>query len=79
VYLIDLRSGELLRKLFASPVKHDDITGLTFCGGTTSVAVMTAGNELSVYHTDGTRMITIMAKADGPIRYADHCRERILS
>lgn len=68
MYLIDLRSGELIRKLFASPVKHDEIVGLTFCGGITTVAVMTAGNELSVYHTDGTRMVTIMAKADGPIK-----------
>ncbi|CEG40584.1 Lysosomal trafficking regulator LYST and related BEACH and WD40 repeat proteins [Plasmopara halstedii] len=71
VYLINLRTGELLRKLFASPIHHAEICGLTFCGGTTTVACMTTANELSVYQTDGTRMITISVDADGPIRCFD--------
>lgn len=69
VYLINLRTSELMRKLSASPIHRADICGLTFCGGTSTIACMTTANELSVYQTDGTRMVTINVNADGPIRY----------
>ncbi|KAE9336706.1 hypothetical protein PF008_g12894 [Phytophthora fragariae] len=68
VYLIDLRTSELMRKLFASPVQRAEICGLTFCGGSSTLACMSKANELSVYQTDGTRMITINVNADGPVQ-----------
>lgn len=69
VYLIDLRTSELMRKLFASPVQRAEIIGLTFCGGSSTLACMSKANELSVYQTDGTRMITVNVNADGPVQY----------
>ncbi|TDH67324.1 hypothetical protein CCR75_001890 [Bremia lactucae] len=69
VYLIDLRTCELIRKLIASPIHQAEICGLTFCGGTSTIACMTTANELSVYHTDGTRIVTIHVAVEGLIRY----------
>ncbi|KAG2780986.1 hypothetical protein PC129_g16903 [Phytophthora cactorum] len=71
VYLIDLRTSEQMRKLFASPVHRAEICGLTFCGGASTIACMSTANELSVYQTDGTRMVTINVNSDGPVRCFD--------
>lgn len=69
VYLIDLRTNELLRRLLPSPLRQAEITGLTFCGGLNTVACVTASNELSLYTTDGNRLASIDVKSDGKIRY----------
>lgn len=71
VYLIQLRTNELLRKLFASPIHRAEICGLTFCGGTSTIACMTAANELSVYQVTGTRIITSTVNAGTPIQCFD--------
>ncbi|KAG7396508.1 hypothetical protein PHYBOEH_002161 [Phytophthora boehmeriae] len=71
IYLIDLSTSELIRKLFASPVHRAEICGLTFCGAGSTIACMSTANELSVYDTDGTRMVTVNVKADGPMRCFD--------
>ncbi|CAI5740174.1 unnamed protein product [Peronospora destructor] len=72
VYLIDLRTCELMRKLFASPVQRAEICGLTFCNGGSTVACMSTANELSVYQIDGKRVVTINVNADdGPVRCFD--------
>ncbi|TYZ58484.1 hypothetical protein PybrP1_004189 [[Pythium] brassicae (nom. inval.)] len=68
VYLIDLRTNELLRKLSPSPLRQAEITGLTFCGGMSTIACVTASNELSLYTTDGNRLASIDVKSDGNIR-----------
>ena len=71
VYLIDLRTYELMRKLFASPIQRAEICGLTFCGGGSTIACMSTANELSVYQIDGKRVVTINVNADdGHVRYA---------
>uniref|UniRef100_K3WM84 BEACH domain-containing protein n=1 Tax=Globisporangium ultimum (strain ATCC 200006 / CBS 805.95 / DAOM BR144) TaxID=431595 RepID=K3WM84_GLOUD len=68
VYLIDLRTNELIRTLSPSPLRQSEISGLTFCGSVSTIACMTASNELSVYHTDGNRVTSIGVKCDGVIR-----------
>lgn len=70
VYLIDLRTNELIRKLSPSPLRQAEIAGLTFCGGMNAIACVTASNELSLYNTDGNRLASIDIKSDGAIRYA---------
>ncbi|KAI9913678.1 hypothetical protein PsorP6_005175 [Peronosclerospora sorghi] len=71
VYVLDLRTCELIRKFSVSPVHHAEVCALTFCGGGSTIACMTVANELVVYHVDGTLIISITVQADGPIRCFD--------
>ncbi|CAH0481759.1 unnamed protein product [Peronospora belbahrii] len=71
VYLINLRTCELIRKIFASPTQHAEICGLTFCGGGSTVACMSTANELSVFQMDGKQVIAINVNADGPVQCFD--------
>uniref|UniRef100_A0AAV1VCW7 Uncharacterized protein n=1 Tax=Peronospora matthiolae TaxID=2874970 RepID=A0AAV1VCW7_9STRA len=71
VYLLDLRTCELMRKFPASTTQRTEICGLTFCGGGPTLACISVSNELSMFQMDGTRIVTINVNSDGPIRCFD--------
>lgn len=71
LYLLDLRSNELIRRMPASPEHHAEITGLSCCGSMSSIACITLENELSLFTVERLRIAALEVKTDGQIRCLD--------
>jgi WD40 repeat protein len=69
LYLLDLRTNELIRRLPASPEHHAEISGLSCCGSMSSIACITSENELSLFTVERLRIAALEVKSDGQIRY----------
>ncbi|DBA00114.1 TPA: hypothetical protein N0F65_000405 [Lagenidium giganteum] len=68
LHMIDLRTNELVRKMNSSTEHSAEVSGVTFCGTSSTIVSVTVENEISVFNSEGKRQASLNLQVDGQIR-----------